>query len=745
MIPEQAGKTMGPHNTVRAVLTATAMLAAAAAGAQDAAAPAGGDTAFERLTVIGTRPAELTGGSASYVTSEQLERFRHTDVQRALRQVPGLYTVEEDGYGLRPNIGLRGSGTDRNSRITVMEDGVLIAPAPYAAPAAYYFPTMARMSAVEIRKGSAAVRSGPRTTGGAINLVSTPIPAQTLHGSVSMQAGADSTRLGHASVGGTNGQWGYLLEAVRQDTDGFKRIDGGGDTGYALDDYLAKLRYTTRSGAQFYQEMALKVGMTDQFGHETYMGLTLDDFNRDPKRRYSASQLDNIRTDHDQLELRHYIQISDRLDLTTVAYRNQFARNWYKVNNLSTASMNAVLADPVTYATEYGWLTGSTSPDDAIVLRNNNRKYDSRGIQTILGLTPQSTGSIQQNLEIGLRLHEDQEDRLQDNDGFRMQSGELILTTDGAPGTQSNRINLAEAMSIYVHDEISFGRFIVTPGIRYERIDLEQRRWAGTDPDRIGGLTRQALSDVEEFISGVGAVYSVTEDWTLLAGVHQGFNPPSPGSGATAEQSTNYEFGARFGRGPAGAELIAFYNDYENLVGTCTASTGAGCQIGDQFSGGQVRMAGLEFSGRYEWTLERGLQLPIQFAYTYTNAEFRSSFESSFEEWGSVTAGDELPYLPEHQAQLMAGLMGENWGINLSASYTDSMRAVAGQGAAESGNATDSAWVLDLAADWSMTEQLNLFARVENFTDETYVVAWRPAGARPGRPRVALLGFNVRF
>jgi hypothetical protein len=118
-----------------------------------------GGEAFERLTVIGTRPAALTGGSANYLTTEQLEQFRHTDVHRVLKQVPGLYVVEEDGYGLRPNIGLRGSGTDRNSRVTVTEDGVLIAPAPYAAPAAYYFPTMQRMSAVEVRKGSAAVGS----------------------------------------------------------------------------------------------------------------------------------------------------------------------------------------------------------------------------------------------------------------------------------------------------------------------------------------------------------------------------------------------------------------------------------------------------------------------------------------------------------------------------------------------------------------------------------------------------------
>ena len=701
--------------------------------------------AFDRFTVIGARPAELAGGSASYLTIEQLERFRYTDVHRVLKQVPGLYVVEEDGYGLRPNIGLRGSGTDRNSRITVMEDGVLIAPAPYAAPAAYYFPTMQRMSAVEVRKGSAAVRSGPRTTGGAINLVSTPIPGEPFAGRISLSAGEDRTQLRQLAVGGTAGQWGYLVEGLRQDTDGFKTIDGGGDSGYELDDYLAKLRFATASGTRFYQELELKLGVTDQDGDETYMGLTLDDFERDPYRRYAASRLDNIQTDHDQAELRHYIALSNRIDVTTAVYRNEFARNWYKVDRLSTASMGAVLEAPATFATEYAWLTGTTSPDDAIVIRNNNRAYEARGVQTILGFQPMEGGSVDHNIEIGVRYHEDDEDRLQDDDRYRMDNGILVLTTDGAPGTQDNRIGSAEALSIYVHDEMSFGNFIVTPGIRYEDIELEQRRWSGTDPGRIAGTTSVVRSEVDEVISGVGAVYRMAEAWTLLGGVHKGFNSPSPGSNAEAEESVNYEAGARYAREAASAELIAFYNDYDNLVGTCTASTGGGCILGDQFAGGKVQMRGLELSGRYEFDLERGLRLPVQLAYTYTNAEFRTSFESGFEEWGGVEVGDELPYLPEHQAQLLAGLAAERWSVNFAASFVDAMRIEAGQGATSPTGATDSNWVVDLAGDWTLTDNLRLFARVENVLDEAYVVAWRPAGARPGRPRTALIGINASF
>ena len=89
-------------------------------------------------------------GSLHLITTKELNRFSYSDPLRTLRTVSGVNLTEEDGFGLRPNIGLRGSGTERSSRISIMEDGILISPAPYTASAAYYFPSIARMSSVEI-------------------------------------------------------------------------------------------------------------------------------------------------------------------------------------------------------------------------------------------------------------------------------------------------------------------------------------------------------------------------------------------------------------------------------------------------------------------------------------------------------------------------------------------------------------------------------------------------------------------
>ena len=114
---------------------------------------------IEVISIFGSsNQLETATGSAVIIDGTQLDLYEFDDIHRVLQSVPGVYIREEDGYGLRPNIGLRGATSERSSKIAIMEDGVLIAPAPYAAPAAYYFPMMSRMSKVEVFKGPSAIK-----------------------------------------------------------------------------------------------------------------------------------------------------------------------------------------------------------------------------------------------------------------------------------------------------------------------------------------------------------------------------------------------------------------------------------------------------------------------------------------------------------------------------------------------------------------------------------------------------------
>ena len=61
------------------------------------------DDSLDEITIVGSSSdLSRTAGSASVIDSETLEQFKYTDVQRIVRQVPGVSVQVEDGYGLRP-------------------------------------------------------------------------------------------------------------------------------------------------------------------------------------------------------------------------------------------------------------------------------------------------------------------------------------------------------------------------------------------------------------------------------------------------------------------------------------------------------------------------------------------------------------------------------------------------------------------------------------------------------------------
>ena len=700
----------------------------------------------DRVTVVGSQDAaDRLPGSATVLTGERLEKQGFDDIHRMLRPVPGVNIQEEEGFGHRPNIGMRGAGSDRSARIALMEDGVLIAPAPYAAPAAYYFPVAGRMEAIEVRKGSSQIQYGPNTVGGALNLVSAAIPDRlSLLGRAEL--GSEGAAKVHARAGDAGERVGWLLETYQSRTDGFKQLDGGGDTGFALQDYLGKLRFQSSPGTRVYQHLELKLGHTREDADETYLGLTDGDFRRTPLRRYAASQRDRFEATHAQYQARWFAALPSGFDATVTAYRNDFSRNWYKLQSVLGQGLGGVLDDPNAFAEPLAVLQGADSDADALRIRANDREYVAGGVEALLGLR-RATGAVRHDLELGVRWHVDEEDRLQHEDAFAMRLGTLELTTPGAPGSQDNRLGEAEAWSAFVSDRLDWGRWSLTPGLRFERIELTRSDWSRSDPgrDESPGLRTNRLDVV---IPGVGLAFEASPSLRLFGGVHRGFAPPGPGSSeeTEAESSANYELGLRLREGSFRAEAIGFYNDYTNVLGRDTLSTG-GSGSGDLFNGGSARIAGLELLAELDagTGLALGVKLPLRASYTLTSAEFRNSFASQYGPWGTVRAGDEIPYLPRHQLFASGGVHGSGWRADLSATWSAAMRTRAGTGPIPEAAGTDARLVLNLAGSVDVGRHLQLVGSVQNLTDAAYVVARRPAGARPGLPRIFLAGVRFRF
>ncbi len=268
-------------------------------------------------------------GARAEIGKEQLERAEYDDLHKVLGGTAGVYIRDEDGYGLRPNIGMRGAAADRSAKITLMEDGVLSGPAPYSAPAAYYVPLVTRMSRIEVTKGPSSIQFGPATVGGAIDMISEPFPAKR-SAYVDIAGGSDRYGKLHLRAAERQRTWGLMAEYVRLQTEGFKQLDGGGDTGFDKDEVSLTARITSEPTATDYHTLQLQARYGHETSNETYTGLTDADFATTPQRRYAASQLDQMNWDHVRLRADHRLELGTRRRFVTTAYRTWFHRAWGK-------------------------------------------------------------------------------------------------------------------------------------------------------------------------------------------------------------------------------------------------------------------------------------------------------------------------------------------------------------------------------------------------------------------------------
>ena len=666
-----------------------------------------------------------------------------------LKAVPGVNMYEEDGFGLRPNISLRGTKAERSERISIMEDGVLAAPAPYSAPAAYYFPNVARMEAIEVLKGSSQVQYGPFTTGGAINLVSTPIP-NSFSGKANISYGSKNTFKSHTSVGSSWKHFGYMVEYLRYQSDGFKKYEDHAAKGFKRNDIIAKIRVKTDHVKGVNHALELKFGYADENSDETYVGLSADDFKKTPFLRYPGSQMDKLKTDHRQWVATYLLTFSNKLKITTNAYYNYFHRNWYKLNDVRAGitskekrSIADVLVDPETNIRYFDILTGKTDREgEALLVRANNRTYRSRGIQTRAEYRF-NLNEFFFDLEFGLRYHADEEDRFQWDDSYSMKNKKMVLFMEGIHGTNANRVTSANALAGYLLAKLRYDAWTVTAGLRYEDVDLLKKDYTKEDLARSGKVRIETPNHARVLIPGVGLHYQLMPAASVFFGIHKGFAPPSAELYQKPESSVNMELGTRVAIGNFRAELIGFYNNYSNMLGSDLAASGGAGTL-EQFNVGEARVKGAEFLVQYQPLPKNcNVRLPLQVSYTYTDTEIRNSFESH--SWGNVVRGDEIPYIFKHALNMQLGIECKWFYANIGARYNSDMRTSPGQGTIAEREKVPANLIFDASLNVFVNKYLTVRLNAINLTNRVYLTSRHPAGLRAGHPFGIYAGANVQF
>lgn len=703
---------------------------------------------LQALTLIGSEENVISlAGSGFYLDQSELRQFSDISINRVLQRVPGVYVREEGGFGNFPNISIRGGDGTRSENITIMEDGIPTAPAPYASPSAYYSPNFSRMSGLEVLKGSSQVKYGPHTTGGVINYISTPF-TEGREFMIRSSYGSFNTTTAHINYGdvaeGDFGRAGFLTEFYYKGSDGFRDIAsapgyaGSDNTGF--DSYEPMVKLFWEPATETKQRIELKYGFTDFNANETYVGLTEADLNSSPYSRYAGTLYDNIASEQNRSYLKWMIQPDPDFTVENSIYYNNFSRNWYKIRSAGGQSIHRVLADPTTFANELGILR--MQAPGSLGIRANARDYYAAGYQLNVTYTFE-TGEIEHELTTGVRYHYDQVRRFQRDDTINVfANGNAPTITSGIPGSGGNRLQEVHSIATYVQDSITINKLTLSPGIRYEYLDMSYVDYLS---DNTNTVNRRGDGSTDIVAPGIGANYEFTEGVNVFGGVFKGISAPAPRShirsGVDWEESIGYESGIRYQSGSFFGELAGFYTDYDNITGS-----DAGLGGSNTSNAGEAQVKGIEIIAEYELYSSEDIRVPLFASTTYTDATLDNALSGGGGDdiFAGGFSGSHIPYVPEWKSTFGVGVESDEWAIHFNTTYTTDSYGTAANVESSTASARqgkiDGGWIADIAFSYQLRDNLRLFGGIQNVFDTVMTTSRIPEGPRVNAPQMFYLG-----
>lgn len=678
-------------------------------------------------------------GSIERIDGQTLENSRVFNFSELLRKVSGVNVRDEEGFGLRPNIGIRGTNPTRSTKVLLLEDGLPLSYAPYGDNASYYHPPVERYESIEVLKGSGQIAYGPQTIAGLINYL-TPNPPDKPTFNFKLEGGNRRFFNGGAGFGGTYGRFGTILNFNH------KRGDG------SRDNLNSKLYdFSNKSVVQLNARNALtgKFTFFREDSNVTYTGATEAEYAADP--RGNIFKNDFFYGRRTGVSLQHAAVLTSKINLTSSFYSNYFSRDWWRQSSNSGQRPNRLNVDPDCLSLA---ALNTTCGNEGRL-----RDYLTQGVETRM-TTNFDFGSVRNELIVGFRIHREDQERIQRN-------GDLPTSRDGVIAENNER--KAFAQSGFIQHRFTWKNLALTPGVRFERVVFSR-----TNRLANSGAGARGETTVTEIIPGFGLAYSGIKNTTLFAGVHRGFSPPRAEDVVTntggvieldSELSWNYEVGMRTRPLRGTAVSAAFFrNDYKNQIVAASVAGGAAFT-----NGGATLQQGFEFAGQIDSGTIFGSphNVYLRTAFTYMpTAEFRGLRLSSITSSAilnvycppsrrltattcSIT-DNRLPYAPRELMTTSIGYshprgfdafvenvyIGRQFGDDLNAVNPSSNGQIGAIPAQTYWNATANYRV----EKWKTT----FFVTGKNLLDRTYIVD-RTRGLLPSGPRLAQAGVKVSF
>jgi Fe(3+) dicitrate transport protein len=709
-------------------------------------------TRLPGLTIVGSADDRTRiPGSVSTLDRATLSRARVFTTNEALRKISGIVVRDEEGLGLRPNIGIRGLNPTRSTKVLLLEDGVPVSLAPYGDNAAYYHPPIGRMERVEVLKGAGQILYGPQTVGGVINYITPGLPARSAT-TLRLAGGSNEFGSAYARVAAVQGEGGTVVDIAR-----LRSLGARENIASDVSDATVKFFLPVAPS----QRLVAKANLFREGSQVTYSGLREDEWAADPRQNPFRNDVFDIQRLGGSLA---HEWTDGRRRLVTTLYGHNIQRDWWRQSSNSAQRPNDA-ADPA--------CAGLANLEAGCGNEGRLRHYQIAGIEPRYS-QPLLLGALAGSLDAGLRLHREVQTRLQVN-GAAHDSRSVGPSTNPGSGVLEDNRRTTDALAGYAQVRLGTLRWTVTPGLRVEHIEIARtnRRPLAGAPSGVSGAT-----SLTEIIPGIGATFAARDGLTLFAGVHRGFAPPrnediiSNTTGGVIEldpeRSWNTEVGARWSLG-AGWQLeaTAFRLAFENQIIPASVAGGVGATL---TSAGRTLHQGAELDLRGELPALAGLTPFVQLATTWVPvARFEGERFAYIgtggadvvgkvyaEQDGGATrtrlrvTGNRLPYAPEVTVtatlgmQHRAGFDVSAEAVHLGRQFGDAANTFVLVPDGQQGPlAANTIW--NLSANWTSAPLgVTVFATVKNVFDELVLVD-RTRGLLPGMPRLVQLGVERSF
>ncbi|MET3114904.1 Fe(3+) dicitrate transport protein [Pedobacter sp. CG_S7] len=700
--------------------------------------------AMPQVIIIGKRDGMINKvpGSGNILNQKEIKLFSPVSLNEVLRKVSGVNVVDEEGAGLRVNIGIRGLDPDRSRNILMLEDGVPIALGPYGEPEMYFTPSIDKMAGIEILKGSGQILHGPQTIGGIVNFFTADPPfRQTTR--IKLMGAKNGYFSGFGTYGNTIGKTGFIISYLH------KRADELGPTRFRLNDLSAKIKISLDSNSS----LGIKLGYYEEESNSTYLGLTQTMFDKGDQDFIRMSASDKLPIKRYSVSATHQLQINQNISLKTTAFAYTTSRNWQRQDfsfNSAAANQTGIIWGDPGISNGAVYMINSTG--------NRNRQFVVAGLEPRLSIKHRLL-NIDNELETGARFLYEKADE------------QFIIGKDASSseGTMRDKeLRTGNAFSAYIQNKFNItSKLSVSGGMRIENFDYERQILRGRYRiNNVNNVIRDtsiiASDNTFAIIPGAGLTFAASDNINLFAGVHKGFAPPRIKDAITsngvpynldAELSTNYELGTRMHFGNfASAELTGFILNFQNQIIPVSNSSGNLNSTG-VVNGGQTLHKGIEaafkidlgeISGsRHSFTVESNITLQKS---EYNNDRFIPVKGQTVN-----VKNNQLPYSAKLMVWNAIGMDLQNGfgfrvsGNYISAQFTDELNTELASANGRTGK-IDSRFVVDANAFYNIPKTKAAFnVAVKNLTNQRYITTRRPEGIRVSLPRMLTAGFEVNF